>query len=150
MNPAEWVFRHAGGCLIETPDLPTPTLVPGGVPWRWTATLWPDPYRVDGWAALEWASGERGWWVPVTLAVGDVVEFGITWADSRRGIDGPTVRWFGWLERTTERAAIIHGPHHHPDDAYSAARSLVDEVRLTQLAAPVLTSADESDVGIEP
>ena len=68
MSAAEWVFRHAGGCLIDTPDFDLPEACCSGAPWRWIATLWPDKYRPDGWAVLEWAPAERGWWMPATPA----------------------------------------------------------------------------------
>jgi hypothetical protein len=140
--PGEWVFRHAGGCIIDTPDLTTsePCFE---TPYRWVATLWPDPRRPDGWGALEWQAGERGWVIPASLAVGDVIEFGLTWADHPRGIDGPTVRWFGWLDNTTSRALIIHGPYPHPSDAAAAARPLIDEIRLDQLAPPDIQRVDQ-------
>jgi hypothetical protein len=135
VNVGEWVFRHAGGCIIDTPDLTT-TEPCFETPYRWVATMWPDPRRPDGWGVLEWQVGERGWVIPASLAVGDVIEFGITWADHSRGIGGPTVRWFGWLDNTTSRALIIHGPYPHPSDAAAAAQALIDEIRLDQLAPP--------------
>jgi hypothetical protein len=135
VSVGEWVFRHAGGCIIDTPDLTT-TEPCFETRYRWVATMWPDTRRPDGWGVLEWQVGERGWVIPASLAVGDVIEFGITWADCARGIDGPTVRWFGWLDNITSRAVIIHGPYPHPADAADAARPLVDEIRLDQLAPP--------------
>lgn len=47
----EWVLRHAGGCLIDIPDLPIPAT---RIAWRWIATLWPDALCDDGFAALDW------------------------------------------------------------------------------------------------
>jgi hypothetical protein len=135
MNCSEWVFRHAGGCLIDTPDLHEPTS-PRGTPWRWIATLWRDKYHADGWAVLEWTPGERGWWMPITLSIGDVVEFGITWADAQRGLAGPTARWYGWVDHATDRALVVRGPYPHPADAAEAARLVIDELRLDQLDAP--------------
>ena len=129
MAPDEWVFRQAGGCIIDTPDLPVRH--GRGIPHRWMVTLWLDPHEPDGWGTVEWQRAERGWELPATLAVGDVIEFGIGWPD------GPTVRWFGWLANTTTRALIIHGPYPHPADAHTAAQPVIDEVRLEQLAAPV-------------
>jgi hypothetical protein len=141
MNAPEWVFRHAGGCLIDTPDLDIPGH-PGTEPWRWVATLWHDKYRPDGWAVLEWAPAERGWWMPITLAIGDVIEFGVTWADSPRGLAGPTARWYGWVDHATDRALVVRGPFPHPTDAAAAARLVVDELRLDQLDAPELSSVE--------
>jgi hypothetical protein len=145
VSAGEWVFRHAGGCIIDTPDL-VANVVSTESPYRWVATLWPDPQAGDGWGVLEWRRAERGWVMPATLAVGDVIEFGITWADHTRGIDGPTVRWFGWLDNTTSRALIIHGPYPHPAEAASAARPLVDEIRLDQLAPPTHSDVDAQRV----
>lgn len=60
----------------------------------------------------------------------------------RRGALDPTGRtlqerrWWGWLDHASDRALIVHGPYPHPAEAHHAARPMVDEVRLTQLAAP--------------
>jgi hypothetical protein len=137
MVVAEYVFRHAAGCLIEGPTLCAPSSVLT-TPYRWIATVWPDAHQPDGWDFLEWDRGERGWLLPVTLAVGDIIEFGITWADHRRGIVGPTVRWFGWLDHATDRALVVHGGYEQPADALVDANRVVDELRLEQLDAPVV------------
>ena len=51
MTAAEFVFRHAGGCLIDTPDLEPAR--PGDTEhWAWVATVWQDRHRPDGWNAL--------------------------------------------------------------------------------------------------
>lgn len=138
MVASEFVFRHAGGCLIESPDL----LAPPGTPaerWRWAATVWTDQQAPDGWGALEWMPGERGWELPVTTAIGDVVEFGVGWTSS----DGQSecVRWWGWIERCSVRALVVVGPYDHPLHAARDARPVVDEVRLGQLAAPDIVEA---------
>lgn len=132
----DWVFRHAGGCLIETPDLPMPAPTPAGLPWRWVATLWADRFQPDGWAVLEWSLAERGWRLPAALAIGDIVEFGATWSDAPRGIAGPTVRWYGWVDHATDRALVVRGPYSHPADAAAGARMVVDEMRIDQLDDP--------------
>jgi hypothetical protein len=142
VTAGEWVFRHAGGCLIETPDLDVAASGRGGPPWRWVATLWRDRYQPDGWAVLEWEVAERGWWLPLTMAIGDVIEFGITLADEPRGVAGPTVRWYGWVDHATDRALVLHGPYPHPADAAEAAQTLVDELRLDQLDAPEFAGAE--------
>jgi hypothetical protein len=135
VSVAEWVFRHAGGCLIDLPDLPATR---AGFGWRWVATLWPDPLAADGWANLQWAAGERGWKLPVTLAIGDVLEFGVTSHDpSGRPINGCTFRWYGWLDHATDYAIIVRGPYRHPRPAANAARPAVDELRLNQLDPPI-------------
>jgi hypothetical protein len=127
----EHVFRHAGGELIDQPDLPATRV---GVPWRWTATVWPDPARPDGWGFLEWTAGERGWRLPATLVLGDVIEFGVVELDRNdHPIDATTQRWFGWLAELTPLAAIIVGPYHHAQPAALAARPLIDEIRCAQL-----------------
>jgi len=132
--PMQWVFRHAGTSLIDTPDLPAPVRDSSQVH-RWIATLWPDPIECDGWAAMEWDQAPRGWWLPAILAVGDVIEFG-----SSHPIDARSqhvTRWFGWLERATTQALIVVGPYGHADHAHRDARSSIDEVRLRQLAPPL-------------
>ena len=131
----EWVFRHAGGCLIDWPDLPVPA---NRIAWRWVATLWPDALCHDGFAALDWEEGARGWQIPMTLSVGDVIEFGITTHDPTGApIEASTHRWYGWLDHATELGLIISGPYSHPSDAAADARALVDELRLDQLDPPI-------------
>ena len=109
MSATEWVFRHAGGCLIEAPDLAEPLTPPSGEPWPWIATVWADPTAGDGWGAHEWERAQRGWWLPSTIAIGDVVEFGITWPAGAE--TEATVRWYGWLQRCTVHGArcTVHG-----------------------------------------
>jgi hypothetical protein len=126
----EYVFRHAGGCLIDSPDLPVTTTPQ----WPWTATVWPDATRPDGWASLIWQPGERGWRLPTTLALGDVIEFGTTAHDQYgRPIPVHTHRWYGWLHYATDYAVVITGPYRHPRHAYEDARALIDLIRLDQL-----------------
>ena len=135
MSAVEWVCRHAGGCLIDTPDLPVPR---GGSVWRWVATLWADRYTPSGWSRLLWIPGERGWQLPVTLAIGDVLEFGLTPRDRHgKPIPRRTTRWFGWLDHATDYALVVHGPYDHPNTAAVAARPIVDELRLSQLAPSI-------------
>ena len=106
--------------------------------WRWATTLWRDQRAADGWATLEWSRGERGWIIPSTSAVGDVIEFGAGWA-YRDGV-ADFDRWWGWIQRGGDCALIVVGPYRHPALADVDARVVVDEVRLSQLAAPDLVS----------
>jgi hypothetical protein len=132
MNTTEWVFRHAGGCLIETPDLDLDGIRPFGAPWLWAATVWPDMSSPDGWGVLEWERTQRGWWLPSTIALGDIIEFGVVWPDS----DDPTAaaRWYGWLQRCTRHALVLVGSFPHPAHAALSAQPTIDELRLAQLA----------------
>ncbi len=142
MSTNEYVFRHAGGCVIDFPDI-TVDNPPAWQPWRWIATVWPDQYRPDGWAAFEWAQGERGWILPDTLAVGDVIEFGLAWFDA----SGQCVcvhRWFGWMPYATHYALVVTGPFEDPRLAFAEARSAIDEIRLEQLVGPAVP------VGLDP
>ncbi|WP_040492726.1 hypothetical protein [Ilumatobacter nonamiensis] len=132
MTATEWVFRHAGGCLIETPD-PQPVRFPIGMPWPWVATVWPDRMAPDGWGVLEWDRTDRGWWLPATIAIGDVIEFGVVWPES--GDATQASRWYGWLQRCTVHALVVIGGYDHPAHAADAARPTIDELRLAQLAA---------------
>lgn len=125
----EFVFRHAGGCLIEIPDLDTSA----GTRRCWVATLWHDPTE-RAITRLLWRPGERGWQLPVTLAVGDVIEFGAASTDA--GGETLSTHWYGWLDHATDRALIVRGPYLHSSAAIDAARLLVDEIRLAQLAEP--------------
>lgn len=137
----EHVLRHAGGNLIDTPDQPLLHRPAGTDIWRYVATLWPDLYQPDGWAAQFWLPGERGWHLPRTLAVGDVVEFGLVVHAERRTVAED--RWWGWVDHTTERALLVHGRYEHPAHAHREAQRLVDEVRLAQLAAPSVGCAQD-------
>lgn len=132
MTATEWVFRHAGGCLIETPD-PQPSFRPIGMPWPWVATVWADPLAPDGWGVLEWDRTDRGWWLPATIAIGDVIEFGVVWPDADDATEAS--RWYGWLKRCTVHALVLVGGFDHPAHAESAARPTIDELRLAQLTA---------------
>lgn len=132
MNASEWVFRYAGGCLIEHPDL----TIPGQYGWRysWAVTLWPDPSMAFGWGTLRWSDGERGWDIPVTTAVGDIIEFGaVSYDHAGNELPGQMVRWFGWLSYATERALVVYGPYPTPAAAMDDARPVIDEIRLAQL-----------------
>lgn len=144
MNVSEFVFRHAGACLIEAPDLAGPPM-DAVERWQWTATVWPDPQPADGWSFLEWPPGERGWKIPITVTLGDIVEFGVGWVtvDGRRGC----TRWWGWIERISSRALVIIGPYDHPARAEADARSTIDEIRLSQLAEPDIVEATSSTLG---
>ena len=107
MNTTEWVFRHAGGCLIETPDLPAPH---GFQRRAWIATHWREP-GTGHWQTLAWTPGERGWQLPQTLAVGDVVEFGADTLDTYgQPIHGTMTRWYGRLLPRRWASLAIRGP----------------------------------------
>ncbi|MGE0308496.1 MAG: hypothetical protein AB7Q27_22375 [Acidimicrobiia bacterium] len=147
MNATEFVFRHAGGCLIESPDL-TPRHPSDVEYWAWAATLWEDRSCVDGWAALQWRPGERGWVVPATTSIGDVVEFGVGAIDrtGRPRFD----RWWGWVSRVSHRALVVIGPFEHPVCAGRDARPTVDELRLSQLDAPDVIDVLEAVLRTDP
>jgi hypothetical protein len=137
---AEWVFRHAGGCIIDQPDLPTPT---AGFAWRWIATFWPDPLTRTGWGAVTWDPAVRGFVVPGNLAVGDVIEFGIAANDpAGNAVPGVTRHWYGWLDHISDRALIVHGPFDSPAAAHQAARPAIDLVRMNELTGPTPTTLD--------
>jgi hypothetical protein len=147
MNAAEFVFRHAGGCLIESPDL-EPRQPDDVERWAWVVTLWRDSRSADGWSALEWRPGERGWTVPATTSIGDVVEFGVGAINAA----GETRfdRWWGWIRRVGYRALVVVGPFEHPVCAEFDARSTVDELRLSQLDAPDIIDAVAATLGPDP
>ena len=132
MNACEYVFLHAGGCLLESPDLDELSGPRGAYAWRWVATLWRDADQADGWQAMVWETAERGWWLPPALTYGDVVEFGASTLDA--DLEQHDVeRWWGWVSRITPFAVVLSGPYVHPMRAYEAARPSVDELRLAQL-----------------
>lgn len=144
MTSTEFVFRHAGGCLLETPDL-RPREPADVENWQWVVTLWRDRRCADGWAVLEWRPGERGWELPATTSIGDIVEFGagVVTADGRTHVD----RWWGWIRRISHRALVVVGPFEHPLFADEDARATVDELRLSQLDAPDIVDAVASVLG---
>ena len=144
MNAGEFVFRYAGGCVLETPDL-DPRQVADVENWAWIATIWTDPRQLGGWGVLEWTPGQRGWIVPATTAIGDVVEFGVGALDT----SGHTRfdRWWGWIARVSHHALIVIGPFPHPSRAEDAARSTIDELRLNQLDAPDIVDAVAAALG---
>ena len=130
----EWVFRHCGGCIIDLPDLPTP---PANPAWRWVATRWPEPIQDTEWEALMWHPGERGFLLPDTLAIGDVLEFGITCTGADGQLDlAHTSRWYGWLDHATDYGLIVRGPYPDHLAAAAAARPAIDEIRIAQLDPP--------------
>lgn len=146
MTAAEFVFRHAGGCLIDTPDLEPAR--PGDTEhWTWNATIWQDRHRPDGWNALEWAPAERGWVLPATTSIGDVVEFGAGAVDPYGNTRFD--RWWGWIRRVSYRALIVIGPFEHPLFAEHDARATVDELRLSQLDAPDIVDAVTAALGTD-
>lgn len=144
MDATEFVFRHAGDCLLESPDL-EPRQLDDVENWAWVATLWRDRQSADGWAALEWPAGERGWVIPATTSIGDIVEFGVGAIDAV----GATRfdRWWGWIRRVSLRAIVVVGPFPHPVCAEQDAQSTVDELRLSQLDAPDLVEAITAALG---
>ena len=138
MSACDFVFRHAGGCLIDTPDL-EPRRPLDVERWVWVATLWQDRRYVDGWAALQWQPGERGWRLPATASIGDLVEFGVGAIDHT---GTPRFdRWWGWIRRISPNALVIAGPFEHPVCAERDARATVDELRLSELDAPHVSDA---------
>ena len=113
METVEWVFRHAGNCLIEVPPLELPTAARTGRRWSaWVATLWPDATSHNGWTALAWSKADRGWELPRHLAVGDVLEFGLAAVSAADGtaVAGWELRWYGWLPTRTDLALVVEGP----------------------------------------
>lgn len=138
MSAAEFVFRHAGGCLLESPDL-DPRHVTDVENWAWVATIWTDQRRPTGWGVLEWTQVTRGWAIPATTTLGDVIEFGVGALDAAG--DTRFDRWWGWISRLTQRALVVVGPFAHPSDAESDARAAVDVVRIGQLDAPDVADA---------
>lgn len=145
MNTTEWVFRHAGGCLIETPDLPT---VNGALRRAWIATHWREP-GTGHWQTLAWTPGERGWQLPQTLAVGDVLEFGADTTNTYgQSIPHSITRWYGWLHYATDRGIVVYGPFTTAIAAEDAARPLIDELRLAQLGVEIGEWLDGLDTGI--
>ena len=137
MIATDHVFRHAAGHLVDFPDIAIDPQA-AVAPWRWIATVWPDTLEPGGWARLLWLPGERGWQIPYTLIVGDVIEFGVAWHDAcGNGITHDS-RWYGWVTHGTERALVLDGPHADAHQALAAARPTIDEIRLAQLSGPTV------------
>ena len=137
MIATDHVLRHAAGHLVDFPDIAIdPRVVVA--PWRWVASVWPDSLEPGGWARQVWAPGERGWQIPYTLIVGDVIEFGIAWYDQSGSEATLDRRWYGWVTHGTERALVLDGPHPDANAAFAAARPTIDEIRLAQLTGPTV------------
>ena len=142
MENLEWVFRHAGNCLIEVPPLELPTPPDRSSLVAWVATLWPDATSNNGWSALAWSKADRGWELPRHLAVGDVLEFGLAAVNATDGttVEGFELRWYGWVAYSTDLALIVEGPYPHAPAAADGAAATVAALRLGQLP----------NVGIDP
>lgn len=142
IGAAEHVLRHANGELIDDPRL---VHTGRGTPWRWAAIVWPDVTRCDGWGFLEWRPGSRGWIMPNTLVLGDVIEFGVVGLDQHgQPLADTAHRWYGWLTRCTPIAAIVTGPYADALTAFQAAQPLVDEIRCGQLLSGDSFDADSA------
>jgi len=132
---ADWVFRHAGGCLIEVPPLQLPPLLDRCYSTSWVATWWRDASSPTGWRWWRRDQAERGWELPRHLAIGDVLEFGLAMVSTADGtvVAGCDLGWYGWLRYSTDLALVGDGPY--PDPASTGDPSTVPlaELRLTQL-----------------
>lgn len=152
----DWVFRHAGGCLIEVPPLHLPAPHARCYLASWVATWWPDAASVSGWSQCRWAEAERGWELPRHLAVGDVLEFGLAMVSVAVGtvVAGCDLRWYGWLRYATDLALVVHGPYMDPTSAANAAMLTIAELRFAQLPGlavdPEWVADDLGDVTTEP
>lgn len=137
---ADWVFRHAGGCLIEVPPLQLPPPGPRCYLSAWAATWWQDAASLTGWSTWRWERAERGWALPRHLAVGDVIEFGLATISNVDGtvVAGCDLRWYGWLRCCTDRALIVDGGYDNPAWAADAAAGTLAELRLAELPGPAI------------
>ena len=151
---ADWVFRHAGGCLIEVPPLQLPPPSPRCYLTSWVATWWRDAASLSGWSSWCWEQAERGWNLPRHLALGDVLEFGLAMVTNVDGtvVAGCDLRWYGWLRYSTELALVVDGPYADPASAADVATEPLAELRLTQLPGPAVDWVvdDLGDIATEP
>ena len=151
----DWVFRHAGDCLIEFPDLRLAPPPPRCGLRAWVATQWRDPAS-GGWVSAGWAPAERGWQIPRHLATGDVLEFGLAAINPCDGLAprGWDLRWYGWLRYATEIALVVAGPYSDAQACADAAATAVAEIRLAQLTGPDVDPSWQlvasADVDTEP
>jgi hypothetical protein len=138
MVNSDWVFRHAGNCVIEFPPLELPAPPPGSRMHAWVATLWRDPTSPTGWTALRWVAADRGWELPRHLAIGDVIEFGLAALNSPdlRPLAGWDLRWRCWLRYCNDLALVVDGPYPTAPAAAGAANETLAELRLRQLTGP--------------
>ena len=127
VQTVEWVFRHAGNCLIEVPPLELPTAARPVDAGAWVATLWPDATSHNGWSALAWSKADRGWEIPRHLAVGDVLEFGLAAVNAADGttVAGCELRWYGWLAYSTDSPWSSRVPTRTPRRPLTAAAATV-------------------------
>ena len=117
----EWVFRHAGGCLIDSPDLPIPAnadRVGGGSPRSGpTRSVTTDGQRSSGWARHA-AGSSRSPWPSATSSSSASPHMTRRRRRSRR--HASLVR----LARPRHRLGlIISGPYPHPAMPVADARA---------------------------
>lgn len=152
----DWVFRHAGACLIEVPPLQLPPLLERCYLTSWVATWWRDAASPTGWSLWRWDRAERGWELPRHLAIGDVLEFGLAMVSNADGtvVAGCDLRWYGWLRYSTDMALVVDGAYADAASAAAAATVPLAELRLTQLPSlaidPAWVSDDLGDIATEP
>ncbi len=107
-------LRTPAAVVVDSPLSPTGQ--------RWMATVWTDPGSPGGWGRMLWqpdpAHG-RGWLVPDSLTLGDVLEFG---AHS----PGGSARWYGILDSYDVAAWLtVQGPYTDPTAAVREADQLL-------------------------
>ena len=104
METVEWVFRHAGNCLIEVPPLELPTPPDRSSLVAWVATLWPDATSNNGWSALAWSKADRGWGSPAispsVMSSSSASPPSTRGRHHRRGLRAPLVRVGRLLHRS--------------------------------------------------
>lgn len=113
-------LRSRAGLLLDLPF--TPASAP------WAATLWPDVRSPGGWCRLPWSlAPQRGWILPVDLALGDIVEFGGVSSTVDR-------RWWGLVEAYEPDVSLtLLGPMDTADDAHALAQHLLEQGRPAPL-----------------
>ncbi len=89
-------------------------------PSTWMATIWPDSQVAAGWSRLLWHPDPglgRGWAIPASLALADIIEF---------GSHGSPERWYGIVDSYDVAAWLtVQGPYPHPAVAYADAERLL-------------------------
>jgi hypothetical protein len=152
-EPSVKLFRvHADTVVIDLPLLPSPGEL------AWAATMWADPREEHGWARRAWQPGPHGrGFVPATMELGDVVEFGAAAPSARdprarSRPSGPRPRWYGYVHAVAPEGLLLRGPYPGPGQAHAAAqRALLTWAQAAQQAGVgVEAPHGESAAAIEP
>lgn len=130
------VLRLVDGCLIDRPQDLAASRTQASVDLKtWVLSWYPDDAEPSGYSHFAWPRGEpRGFLMPNYSSSGDIIEFGMAYADADGRIEPATVRrWWGWMNYSTRGALMIHGRYESKEAALLPAGVVVDLVRMNAM-----------------